>query len=197
MSDRSAEVERETGETSVSVALDVDGTGETDVDTGVTFFDHMLEALAVHGRFDLDVDADGDVDATGPHHTVEDVGITLGRALEKALGDKGGIARFGDARAPLDEALASVTVDVSGRAYYVPDVALDGDAIHDMEAEMVPHFFRSVAHNAGLTLHVESHGDNDHHVAEALFKAFALALDRATRPDDRGEGAPSTKGSLE
>lgn len=195
MSERKAEVSRETGETSVEVDLSVDGGGTADVDTGVGFFDHMLESFAEHGLFDLDITADGDLE-TGDHHTVEDVGISIGIAFDEALGDRSGIRRFGDAYAPLDEALGHAVVDVSGRPYVVDDIELDGPKTGDMSTDMVPHFFRSVAVNSGLTLHLEGSGENDHHVVEALFKAFALALDDATRVDGRREGVPSTKGEI-
>lgn len=195
MSERKAEVSRETGETSVEVDLSVEGDGTADVDTGVGFFDHMLESFAKHGLFDLDITAEGDLE-TGDHHTVEDVGITIGIAFDEALGDRSGIRRFGDAYAPLDEALGHAVVDVSGRPYVVDDIELDGPKTGDMSTDMVPHFFRSVAVNSGLTLHLEGRGENDHHVVEALFKAFALALDDATRVDGRREGVPSTKGEL-
>ncbi len=196
MTDRKAEVERETGETSVEVSLDVDGSGDIDIDTGVGFLDHMLEALAKHGLFDLTVEAEGDVDATGEHHTVEDVAIVLGKAFDEALGDRSGIRRFGDARAPLDEAVASVVVDLSGRCHTEEDFEFQREKVADMSTEMVPHFYTSFAANAGATLHVESTGDNDHHVVEASFKAFALALDQATAEDERRGGVPSTKGKL-
>lgn len=194
--ERKGTAERETGETSVSVEFVVDGEGESDVDTGVAFLDHMLEAVAKHGLFDLKVDADGDLE-TGDHHTVEDTGIVLGRAFADAVGDGAGIERFGDRRAPLDEAVASAVVDISGRGQAFVSLPLERDAVGDLTNEMVPHFFGSFARNAGVTLHVEGEGDNDHHLVEAGFKAFALALDDATRYDERREGdVPSTKGEL-
>ncbi|MFP4633120.1 MAG: imidazoleglycerol-phosphate dehydratase HisB [Halobacteriales archaeon] len=196
MTERRAEVERETGETAVHVEVDVDGQGEADVDTGVGFLDHMLAGFAKHGFFDVGVDAEGDVDETGDHHTVEDVAITLGMAFDEALGDRAGIRRFGDARAPMDEALASVVVDVSGRPHTEADVDLLRSRVADLSTEMVEHFFSSFAANAGLTLHVRASGDNDHHVVEAAFKAFALALDEATAFEGRREGVPSTKGEI-
>ncbi|XGI83902.1 imidazoleglycerol-phosphate dehydratase HisB [Halorutilales archaeon Cl-col2-1] len=195
--DRTGEFERQTRETSIEVEIDVDGVGDSDVDTGIDFFDHMLEGFSKHGLFDLKVKADGDLE-TGDHHTVEDVGICLGRALENALGDKEGVRRFGDASAPLDESVSTVVVDISGRPYFVEDVSdeLEREKIADLSTQMVTHFFRSLATNASLTLHVESKGDNDHHVVESLFKAFGLALDEATRIDERKRGVPSTKGKL-
>jgi len=192
---RNGTAERETGETRVEVEFTVDGDGESDVDTGVAFLDHMLRAVAKHGLFDLSVDADGDLE-TGDHHTVEDTGIVLGNAFADAVGDGTGIERFGDRRAPLDEAVASAVVDVSGRGRAFTSLELERDAVGDLTNEMVPHFFGSFARNAGVTLHVEADGDNDHHVVEAAFKAFALALDDATRYDDRRDDVPSTKGEL-
>ncbi|MDY6775188.1 MAG: imidazoleglycerol-phosphate dehydratase HisB [Halobacteria archaeon] len=194
---RAGSFERQTSETSVEVKIDIDGAGDSEIDTGVEFFDHMLEGFSKHGLFDLRVEADGDLE-TGDHHTVEDVGICIGEALDNALGDKTGIRRFGDARAPLDEAVSSVVVDISGRPYFAEDVSddFDRERIADMSTQMVTHFFRSLASNADLTLHVEAEGDNDHHIAESLFKAFGLALDEATRIDERKKGVPSTKGEL-
>jgi len=193
--ERKGEAERETGETGVSVEFVVDGDGETDVDTGVDFLDHMLDAVGKHGMFDLTVEADGDLE-TGDHHTVEDVGIVLGRAFADAVGDGAGIERFADRRAPLDEAVSSAVVDVSGRGQAFVSLGLERDAVGDLTNEMVPHFFGSFARNAGVTLHVEGDGDNDHHIAESAFKTFALALDDATRYDDRRDDVPSTKGEL-
>ncbi|MFP4174549.1 MAG: imidazoleglycerol-phosphate dehydratase HisB [Halobacteriales archaeon] len=192
---RKGTAERETGETSVSVELTVEGEGEADVDTGVGFLDHMLRAVAKHGLFDLTVEAEGDLE-TGDHHTVEDTAIVLGRAFDDAVGDGAGIARYGDRRAPMDEALATVAVDVSGRGRGFTSLELDRDGVGDLTNEMVPHFFGTFARNAGVTLHVEATGENDHHVVEAAFKGFALALDDATRHDDRRDGVPSTKGEL-
>lgn len=196
--ERNAVVERKTGETSILVEIDIDGNGQSDIDTGVGFLDHMLDSLAKHGLFDLRVEAEGDIDKTGDHHTVEDVGITLGKAIDEALGEREGIKRFADASAPLDEALSRVVVDVSGRAYVVEDVSdeFSDPKIQDMSTDMVEHFFRSLATNAEITLHLVSEGRNDHHIAESLFKAFALALDEATKIDERREGVPSTKDKI-
>jgi imidazoleglycerol-phosphate dehydratase len=187
--------ERETGETVVEVEFTVDGDGEANVDTGVAFLDHMLRAVAKHGLFDLTVEADGDLE-TGDHHTVEDTAIVLGHAFADAIGDGAGIRRYGDRRAPMDEALASVAVDVSGRGRAYTDIDLERDGVGDLTNEMVPHFFGTFGRNAGVTLHVEAKGENDHHVVEAAFKGFALALDDATRHDGRRDGVPSTKGEL-
>ena len=192
---RKGTAERETGETSIEVEFTVDGDGEADVDTGVAFLDHMLRAVAKHGLFDLTVDAEGDLE-TGDHHTVEDTAIVFGRAFADAVGDGAGIERFGDRRAPMDEALASVAVDVSGRGRAFTDIELERDGVGDLTNEMVPHFFGTFARNAGVTLHVEATGENDHHVVEAAFKGFALALDNATRHDERRDDVPSTKGEL-
>jgi imidazoleglycerol-phosphate dehydratase len=195
MSDRHAAVTRATSETEVEVTLDLDGDGDATVDTGVGFFDHMLEAVATHGLFDLTVSCDGDLEVDD-HHSVEDVAITLGRALEEALGDKRGIVRYADRQVPMDEARAEVVVDVSGRPYFVFDGAFSGDRVGEFTAVMARHFCRSLATNAGLTLHASVTGENAHHEVEALFKALARALDDATRIDDRRSEAPSTKGDL-
>jgi imidazoleglycerol-phosphate dehydratase len=195
MTERTAAVTRETAETDIKIILVVDGEGDATVDTGVGFFDHMLESFATHGLFDLTVDCDGDL-AIDDHHTVEDVAIALGEAFAEALGDKRGIQRFADRRVPLDEALASVVVDVSGRPYFVFDGEFSQDAVGGMTSHMARHFLRSLATNAGLTLHASVVGDNAHHEVEALFKCLARALDDATRIDDRRGEAPSTKGEL-
>jgi len=192
---RKGTAERETGETSVSVEFVIDGEGEDNIDTDVVFLDHMLRAVAKHGLFDLTVDADGDLE-TGDHHTVEDTSIVFGHAFADAVGDGVGIERFGDRRAPMDKSLASVAVDISGRGRAFTDIALERDGVGDLTNEMVPHFFGTFARNAGITLHVEADGENDHHVVEACFKAFALALDDATRHDERRDDVPSTKGEI-
>ncbi|MFD1640580.1 imidazoleglycerol-phosphate dehydratase HisB [Halohasta litorea] len=193
---RTAAVSRETGETTIEVTLDLDGDGDSTVDTGIGFFDHMLTALAKHGLFDLTVRCDGDLEIDD-HHTVEDVGITLGEAFQEALGDKRGIVRYADRRVPLDEALASVVVDVSGRPYFVFDGDFSQDRIGDFTSDMARHFAESLALNAGLTLHAEIvAGTNAHHEVEALFKSLARALDDATRVDERRSDTPSTKGEL-
>ena len=195
MSDRTAAVTRETAETEVEVTLDVDGDGDATVETGVGFFDHMLESFAKHGLFDLTVRCDGDLEID-EHHTVEDVAITLGEAFEDALGDKRGIERFADRKVPLDEAVAEVVVDVSGRPLFEFDGEFSQDRVGDLTSHMAKHFFRSLATNAGLTLHVAVSGENAHHEIEALFKAAARALDDATRIDDRRSDVASTKGQL-
>jgi imidazoleglycerol-phosphate dehydratase len=195
MSDRTAAVTRETAETDIEVTLDVDGDGDATVETGVGFFDHMLESFAKHGLFDLTVRCDGDLEIDD-HHTVEDVAITLGEALSEALGDKRGIERFADRKVPLDEAVAEVVVDVSGRPLYEFDGEFSQERVGDLTSHMARHFFRSLATNAGLTLHVEISGENAHHEIEALFKSAARALDDATRIDDRRSDVASTKGQL-
>jgi len=195
MTERTAAVTRETAETEIEIILDVDGEGDTTVDTGIGFFDHMLDSFGTHGLFDLTVDCDGDLEIDD-HHTVEDVAIALGEAFAEALGDKRGIRRFADRRVPLDGALASVVVDVSGRPYFVFEGEFSQDAVGGMTSHMAKHFLRSLAANAGLTLHASVEGDNAHHEIEALFKGLARALDDATRIDERRSETPSTKGEL-
>jgi imidazoleglycerol-phosphate dehydratase len=195
MTDRTAAVRRETAETDIEVTLDIDGDGETTVETGIGFFDHMLTSFGTHGLFDLTVRCDGDLEIDD-HHTVEDVAITLGQAVEEALGEKRGIARFADRRVPMDEARAEVVVDISGRPHFVFDGSFSQDAVGGMTSHMARHFLRSLATNAGLTLHASVAGENAHHEIEALFKGLARALDDATRIDDRRTEAPSTKGEL-
>jgi imidazoleglycerol-phosphate dehydratase len=191
---RTAEMHRQTGETEVRVRLDLDGTGEAEVSTGVPFLDHMLTLLARHGRFDLVVKAMGDTEIDD-HHTTEDVGIVLGQALRAAWGDKRGIARYGWAYAPMDETLVRTALDLSGRPYFVYDVPVRVPKVGSFNTELVSHFFQSLAYAALITLHVDCiRGENTHHLLEAAFKSFALALHAATRVvhDD----VPSTKGTL-
>jgi imidazoleglycerol-phosphate dehydratase len=193
---RTATIDRKTGETAIALTLTLDGTGAGTRATGVGFFDHMLDLLARHGRFDLDVQALGDLD-TGAHHTVEDVGIALGRAIDEALGDRAGIFRYGDAVVPMDEARAKATVDISGRGLLVFDAELPAGAIGNFEHELAEEFLRAVAANAKLTLHVVvENGSNVHHVIEAVFKAVARALRGAVAIDPTETGVPSTKGTL-
>jgi imidazoleglycerol-phosphate dehydratase len=193
--DRTAARSRETAETTIDLTLDVDGDGDARVDTGIGFFDHMLESFAKHGLFDLTVDCDGDL-GIDDHHTVEDVALVLGAAFEEALGDKRGIRRFADRRVPLDEAVASVVVDVSGRPLFRFDGSFSEERVGEFTSVMARHFARSLATEAGLTLHAEVRGENAHHEVEALFKALARTLDDATRIDDRRSDTPSTKGEL-
>ena len=193
--DRTSAVSRETAETSIDVTLDLDGDGESTVDTGIGFLDHMLASFAKHGLFDVTVQCDGDLEIDD-HHTIEDVGIVLGEAFDDALGDKRGIVRYADRRVPLDEAVASVVVDVSGRPLYRFSGEFSQGRVGEFTSVMAKHFFRSFAHNAGLTLHCEITGENAHHEIEALFKANARALDDATRIDERRGDVASTKGQL-
>jgi imidazoleglycerol-phosphate dehydratase len=195
MTDRTAAVTRETAETDVEVTVAVDGDGDSEVDTGIGFLDHMLASFAKHGLFDVTVRCDGDLDVDD-HHTVEDVAITLGDAFADALDDKRGIRRFADRKIPLDEAVAGVVVDVSGRPLFEFDGAFSQERVGGMTSHMAEHFLRSFAMNAGLTLHAEVDGANAHHEIEALFKSLARSLDDATRLDDRRSDTPSTKGEL-
>jgi imidazoleglycerol-phosphate dehydratase len=195
MMSRSATVERETNETRIKLSIDLDGTGRSSIDTGVGFFDHMLTAFALHGLFDLDVIAQGDLEIDD-HHTVEDTALALGEAISKALGDRSGITRFGDAVVPMDEARASVALDLSGRAYTVLDLELRTDRIGTLTTQNIPHLLEALARMAGMTLHITAVGSNDHHVAEASFKALGRALRMAVGIDPRRVGIPSTKGTL-
>ncbi|MDW7733514.1 MAG: imidazoleglycerol-phosphate dehydratase HisB [Methanolobus sp.] len=190
---RSAEVSRRTGETDIRIELNIDGTGISDIDTGIGFFDHMLTAFSKHGNFDLTVKATGDL-VVDDHHLIEDTGIVLGQALAEALADKSGIARFGEARIPMDEALASVALDLGGRSYLVLDARFMSANVGEFSTQMVRHFFESVIQNAKINMHANVYGDNDHHKIEALFKAFAYALRRATAIE--GHGIKSTKGTI-
>ena len=195
---RRAEISRETSETAITVALGLDGEGRADIATGIGFLDHMLTALARHGLFDLTVRAKGDLHIDF-HHTTEDVGIVIGQCLRQALGDKRGIRRYGAAIIPMDEALAEAAVDISGRPFLAWSVSFAQPKIGEMDTELFEEFFRALAFNAGITLHVtQKAGTNAHHVAEACFKALARALREAVEPDPRAIGAiPSTKGVLE
>lgn len=193
---RVASLERTTSETAVSVELDLDGAGRTEVSTGVPFFDHMLDALGRHALVDLRVQARGDL-AVDAHHTVEDVGIVLGQALDRALGDRSGIRRFGSAAVPMDEALVLAAVDVSGRGQLHYAVDLPIEIIGTFDTTLAKEFLVALATNAGLTLHVRSlSGENAHHIVEAAFKAVARALKEACELDPRVQGVPSTKGTL-
>jgi imidazoleglycerol-phosphate dehydratase len=196
MSERTAAVTRTTAETDVEVTLDLDGDGEATVDTGLPFFDHMLEALATHGLFDLTVAADGDLEVDN-HHTVEDVGIVLGEAFADAWGEKRGIERFADRKVPLDEAVASVVLDLSGRPFFTFEGTFSQSEVGGLTSSMARHFWRSFSTTADVTMHMEVSGRNAHHEVEAVFKAAARALDDATRIDTRRGGqTPSTKGGL-
>jgi imidazoleglycerol-phosphate dehydratase len=193
---RAAEIARRTAETEVTLTLSLDGTGQGQRDTGVGFFDHMLDLLARHGRFDLSVQARGDLQ-TGAHHTVEDVGICLGQALDEALGDRAGIVRYGQATIPMDESRASCAIDISGRGLLAFSSPLAPGAIGNFDHELTEEFFRAFAANAKLTLHLSVEaGTNAHHVIEATFKACARALRGAVAIDPTESGVPSTKGTL-
>jgi imidazoleglycerol-phosphate dehydratase len=193
---RTSQIQRVTGETDVSLSLRLDGAGGGARSTGVGFFDHLLDALARHGGLDLDVRVQGDLE-TGAHHTVEDTGLTLGQALDEALGDRAGIVRFGHAVVPMDEARAACTVDVSGRPYLAFAGNFPAERVGDFETDLAEEFFRAVANAAKLTVHltVEA-GWNAHHMVEATFKAFARALRQAVAQDPGVQGVPSTKGLL-
>ncbi|MFL5496903.1 MAG: imidazoleglycerol-phosphate dehydratase HisB [Gemmatimonadales bacterium] len=194
---RIGEVRRTTKETDLHVRVDLDGRGTAAVHTGIGFFDHMLEALARHALVDLAVEARGDLHVDG-HHTVEDTGIALGQALARALGDRAGIRRYGDALVPLDEALVRAVIDVSGRPHLTYQIDIPKwQMLGDYDVFLTPEFFRALVLNAGLTAHLDLvRGDNPHHIVEAAFKAFARALDAATELDPRVTGVPSTKGTL-
>jgi imidazoleglycerol-phosphate dehydratase len=196
MSPRTGQVERDTKETRIRVEVALDGTGTVDVATGIPFFDHMLDQLGRHGRLDLTVQAQGDLEIDA-HHTVEDTGIALGQALAEAWGDRAGVERFGDATVPIDEALTRVAIDLAGRPYLVwkvdPPLKVIGESF---ETHLVKHFFESVVANSRMTLHVDNlAGENTHHIFESVFKAFAVALRRAVAVT--GAGVPSTKGVLQ
>jgi len=194
--DRKAEISRQTKETKVRVELNLDGAGRAEPQTGVGFFDHMLDLLGRHSLIDLAVQAQGDLQVDA-HHTVEDVGIVIGQALEKAIGDKRGINRYGWAIVPMDESLAQVALDLSGRPAFVFNVKFTGESIGAFPVELVEEFFKSVAINAKMNLHINvPYGSNNHHIAEAIFKATARALRQAVSHDPRNDDVPSTKGSL-
>jgi len=194
---RTSNLSRKTSETSISLSLNLDGSGKANIATGVGFLDHMLRHIAVHGLFDLDVKASGDLEID-PHHTVEDVGIVLGQAFDQALGDRKGIVRVGSAYTPMDEALAFVAVDLSGRPYAVIQAEWHTSSIGLLPTALIPHFLESFAFNAKINLHARvEYGRDDHHQAEALFKALGRALDAATLIDPRrADSVPSTKGTL-
>jgi len=192
---RRVTIARRTRETEIEITLDLDGSGRAAVATGIGFFDHLLTSLAHHGLFDLEIRASGDLDVD-EHHTVEDVALVLGGALAEALGDRAGIRRFGDASVPMDEALAIAVVDVGGRPYAVIDLPFRGERVGGLPLQLVEHALESFARTAGATLHLRGTGRNDHHLAEAAFKALARALRTACEADPRRSGVASTKGSL-
>ena len=192
---RRVRVTRHTRETDVTIALDLDGGGRADVATGVGFYDHLLSSLAHHGLFDLEVRATGDLHVD-EHHTVEDVALVLGSAFAEALGDRAGIRRFGDSAVPMDEALATAVIDIGGRPYAVIDLPFRGERAGALPLQLVDHALEAFARTAGATLHLRGTGRNDHHLAEAAFKALGRALREACEPDPRRTGVASTKGSL-
>jgi imidazoleglycerol-phosphate dehydratase len=193
---RTAEISRQTKETKIRLAVNLDGKGKTSVSTGVGFFDHMLDLLGRHGLIDLDVQAEGDLQVDA-HHTVEDVGIVLGQAIEKAVGDKRGIYRYGWAIVPMDESLAQVAVDLSGRPAFVFNVTFTGETIGAFPVELVEEFLKALSTSARMNLHVTvPYGTNNHHISEAIFKSLAKALRQAVSHDPRNDDVPSTKGSL-
>lgn len=193
---RTATIERNTKETKIRVTLELDGAGEGEISTGIGFFDHMLEGFARHGLFDLKAVCQGDVQVDS-HHSIEDMGIVLGTALREALGDKKGIVRYGSCMLPMDETLAVCAVDLSGRPYIVFDAPFKGGMVGAMDTQMAREFFYALSYAAGMNLHLKIlYGENDHHMMEALFKAFAKALDAATRFDPRITDVLSTKGLL-
>jgi imidazoleglycerol-phosphate dehydratase len=192
---RRVSLARSTRETTITITLGLDGSGSTSVDTGVGFYDHLLGSLAHHGLFDLAVDADGDLQVD-EHHTVEDVALVLGAAFAEALGERSGIARFGQSSVPMDEAIATATVDVGGRPYAVIDLPFRGERVGGLPLQLVEHALEAFSRSAGVTLHLSGTGRNDHHLAEAAFKAVGRALRVACEVDPRRAGVASTKGTL-
>ena len=196
MEKRSAVIKRKTKETDIAIELNLDGSGKSDIQTGIGFFDHMLDGFARHGLFDLTVRVKGDLHVDG-HHTVEDTGIVLGNAIKEAVGDKAGISRYGFFILPMDDALALCAVDLCGRPWLEYDCGIAAPMIGDLDTELLREFFYAVSYSAGMNLHIRMlSGSNGHHMAETMFKAFAKALDMACRKDGRIEGVLSTKGSL-
>ncbi len=193
---RQADISRKTNETDIKLSLVIDGKGESNIDTGIGFFDHMLASFARHGLFDLKLKVQGDL-IVDCHHTIEDVGIVLGEAIKQAVGDKKAIRRYGDIILPMDETLIMCAIDLSGRPYLVFDGTFTSDRVGYFDTQMVKEFFYAVSYGAGLNLHIKQlSGDNDHHIIEGMFKAFAKALDEATMKDPRIKTVLSTKGSL-
>lgn len=196
MEKRIVTVERKTKETDIKLTLNLDGTGASKIDTGIGFFDHMLDGFTRHGLFDLELTCKGDLNVDC-HHTIEDVGIVLGQAIKEAIGDKKSLKRYGSMMLPMDDALVLCAIDLSGRPYFVYSCEYSMDSIGDMDTEMVKDFFYAISYSAAMNLHIKQlDGFNNHHIAEATFKAFAKALDQATMKDERIEGVLSTKGSL-
>ncbi len=196
MGKRTSNINRKTSETTIKLSLNLDGEGKRTISTGIGFFDHMLDLLAKHALFDLDIKASGDIEVDY-HHTVEDVGICLGQAVKEALGDKAGIVRFANVSVPMQESLANVAIDISGRSALVFNAKLGTKKIGDFDTELIKEFLEAFSVNAGINLHVDvPYGENAHHISEAVFKGIAKALDRATRIDERTNEVPSTKGVL-
>lgn len=193
---RTANITRKTKETDINLSLTIDGTGISDINTGIGFFNHMLEGFSKHGFFDLTLSVNGDLEVDG-HHTVEDTGIVLGTAIKEALGDKDGIKRYGYFILPMDDALCLCAVDLCGRPYFVFDCEFPVEQVGGLDTELVKEFFYAVCYSAGMNLHIKMlHGSNAHHMIEAMFKAFAKALDEAVSYDERIKGVLSTKGAL-
>ncbi|MRG87251.1 imidazoleglycerol-phosphate dehydratase HisB [Salinibacillus xinjiangensis] len=193
---REGNLERKTTETNINLKLNLDGTGKSQIDTGIGFFNHMLVLLASHGFMDLDVKCQGDVDVDF-HHSVEDVGIVLGQVFKEALGDKKGITRYATEHSPMDESLSMVSIDISGRPYLQYNVSLPVEKVGQFDTELVEEFFRAFVNHAGVTLHINLlYGSNGHHIIESIFKGFGRALDRATEVQERIQGVRSTKGML-
>lgn len=193
---RTAKITRKTSETNIDLSIDIDGSGKAEIETGIGFFDHMLTSFAKHGLFDLTIKVEGDLHVDS-HHTIEDTGIVLGAAIKKALGNKKSIKRYGSFLLPMDETLVLCAIDLSGRPYLVYDAEFKSDRVGYFDTEMTKEFFYAISYSAGMNLHIkEIYGENAHHIIEAMFKAFARALDDATTIDTRVEGLPSTKGAL-
>lgn len=196
MINRTSKINRKTNETDIQLELDLDGSGVTKIDTGIGFFDHMLNSFARHGFMDLNLRVSGDLHVDG-HHTVEDTGIALGQAIKEAIGDKKGIKRYGSVILPMDETLMLCSLDLSGRPYFVYNVELTTDRVGYLDTELVKEFFYAVSYSSGMNLHIKQlDGSNNHHIIEAIFKAFAKALDEATKYDERITDVLSTKGAL-
>ncbi|KKK88224.1 hypothetical protein LCGC14_2745340 [marine sediment metagenome] len=196
MGKRTSNINRKTTETTIKISLNLDGEGKRTISTGIGFFDHMLDLLAKHALFDLEIKASGDT-KVDYHHTVEDVGICLGQAVKEALGDKAGITRFANVSVPMQEALANIALDIGGRSALVFNAKLDKEKVGDFDTELIKEFLEAFSVNAGINLHVDvPYGENAHHISEAIFKGVAKALDRATRLDERTDEVPSTKGVL-
>lgn len=196
MNERVASISRKTKETDIQIELNLDGNGNSQIDTGIGFFDHMLDGFARHGLFDLKVSVKGDL-YVDSHHTIEDTGIVLGQAIKEAVGDKKGITRYGTVILPMDEALMLASIDLSGRPYFVFDTEFASEKVGYMDTEMVKEFFYAISYSGGMNLHFKKiSGTNNHHIIEAMFKSFAKALDEATKYDERITDVLSTKGSL-